>query len=117
MRENGTTLEVTCQYCGEDIRFIDGEWLDRETHSTCDRLDLPDRKHGPINQSEQGDIVAAITAIVRDADQTFQKVGGTSRHWVRDCFLPLLNRRGWYLCPTTPTEEPPSTNAADRGSE
>lgn len=35
-----------------------------------------------------------ITAVVREADQLFQKVGGSSRHWVRDCFLPLLEKAG-----------------------
>jgi hypothetical protein len=41
--------------------------------------------------------VQAITAIVREADQAFQKSGGTSRHWVADCFLPLLYQSGWRL--------------------
>lgn len=46
--------EIQCQHCGEDIRLIDGEWLDRETHSTCLEVDtdgLPredaTRKHLP----------------------------------------------------------------------
>jgi hypothetical protein len=49
------------------------------------------------DQSEDPIVVAAITAIVRAADQTFQRVGGSSRHWVRDCFLPELNRQGWFV--------------------
>lgn len=43
------------------------------------------------------DAVAALTAIVREADQLFERVGGSSRHWVRDCFLPLLERAGWTM--------------------
>lgn len=45
-------------------------------------------------QSENVDIVNDVTAIVREADEVFQRVGGSSRHWTRDCFLPLLNERG-----------------------
>jgi hypothetical protein len=41
--------------------------------------------------------VAALTAVVRDADRTFEKVGGSSRHWVRDCFCPFLQQAGWSL--------------------
>ena len=48
-------------------------------------------------QSEDADIVRDITAIVREADETFQRVGGGTRHWVRDCFLPFLNQKGWIV--------------------
>jgi len=48
-------------------------------------------------QSEDSELVAAITAIVREADKTFERVGGSSRHWVRDCFLPCLNKAGWRV--------------------
>lgn len=48
-------------------------------------------------QSEDGEIVTKVTAIVREADDVFQRVGGGSRHWVRDCFLPLLNRAGFEV--------------------
>jgi hypothetical protein len=43
-----TNGEVHCALCGVDIRFIDGEWLDRETHSTCNlRVVGGPPKHGP----------------------------------------------------------------------
>lgn len=38
-----------------------------------------------------------LTTIVREADEVFQRVGGSSRHWVRDCFWPILNRDGLTL--------------------
>jgi len=50
--------------------------------------------------TEQGEdpiVVAALTLVVREADQVFERVGGSSRHWVRDCFLPTLNRHGWFV--------------------
>lgn len=49
------------------------------------------------SQDDDFDLVAAITRIVREADQVFERVGGSSRHWVRDCFLPLCNRAGLYV--------------------
>jgi hypothetical protein len=41
--------------------------------------------------------VAAITAVVREADQAFEKSGGSSRHWVREQFLPRLEDAGWLV--------------------
>ena len=35
-----------------------------------------------------------ITSAVREADDWFKKIGGSSRHWVDDCFLPMLKKRG-----------------------
>lgn len=49
------------------------------------------------DQSEDTAIVTAITAVVREADKVFERVGGSSRHWARDCFLPLLNQAGFAL--------------------
>jgi hypothetical protein len=40
-----TDGEIHCQHCGVDIRHIGNEWLDRETHSTCERR--PHRRHSP----------------------------------------------------------------------
>lgn len=59
-------------------------------------LFLPDRAAAaPASPLENSDaIVNTVTRIVRDADRAFQKSGGSSRHWVRDCFLPMLNARG-----------------------
>ena len=40
------------------------------------------------------DTLGEITAAVRKADKDFERVGGSSRHWVRDCFLPRLEEAG-----------------------
>lgn len=37
--------------------------------------------------------VDMLTEVVREADAVFQRVGGSTRHWVRDCFLPLIEKR------------------------
>ena len=36
----------------------------------------------------------AITSAVREADIAFKHVGGSSRHWVNECFLPALEEKG-----------------------
>jgi hypothetical protein len=61
-------LETKCRRCGEDLRLIDGDWLDRETHTTCD-LEDDTQKHEPLEQGEDTTLVAAVTAIVREADE------------------------------------------------
>jgi hypothetical protein len=34
------------------------------------------------------ELVRDLTRVVREADEMFEREGGSSRHWVRDCFLP-----------------------------
>jgi hypothetical protein len=47
------------------------------------------------NDDEDAVIAAGVTRIVREADDAFQRAGGGSRHWVRECFLPTLKHYGW----------------------
>jgi len=46
---------------------------------------------GEINETE---LVVKLTGIVRECDERFEKVGGSSRHWVRDFFLPYIRQHG-----------------------
>ena len=70
---------------------------------SIDRQDLPQPAAGSLparkntDQADDAIVVAAITLVVREADAVFERVGGSSRHWVRDCFLPTLNKRGWFV--------------------
>ena len=67
----------------------------------CDFLDAPNPDEAdaePVaeiaGQTEPGQraaTVAEITKAVRQADEDFRHVGGSSRHWVRDCFIPALD--------------------------
>lgn len=45
--------------------------------------------------------VAAITEVVRKADKAFASSGGSSRHWVRDNFLPELEAAGFEIVSIT----------------
>jgi hypothetical protein len=41
-----------------------------------------------------GEMIAKITRAVRAADEMFEKSGGSSRHWVRECLLHCLDEEG-----------------------
>lgn len=42
-------------------------------------------------------LLTRMTAAMREADQTFERVGGSTRHHVRDCLLPILAKHGLEL--------------------
>lgn len=46
---------------------------------------------------DEHELLKRITAAVRTADKNFERVGGSSRHWVRDCFLPELEQHDLRL--------------------
>ena len=50
--------------------------------------------YGDQHEARARKLETLVTIIVREADQAFEKSGGSSRHWVRDCFLPLLEAAG-----------------------
>jgi hypothetical protein len=56
-----------------------------------------DTPSSPPLREPTADLVAAVTAICREADRVFERVGGGSRDWVRECFLPLLNAGGFLV--------------------
>jgi len=45
----------------------------------------------------EGITVENLTWIVRKADEEFNKAGGSTRHWVRDNFLEILDKEGWQI--------------------
>ncbi|HEX6431805.1 MAG TPA: hypothetical protein VF008_29140 [Niastella sp.] len=40
------------------------------------------------------DIIAEMTAVMREADVAFETVGGGTRHYVRDVLLPMMEKAG-----------------------
>jgi hypothetical protein len=50
-----------------------------------------------MNETE---MIRLVTQAVRDADKQFESVGGSTRHWVRECFLPALERIGLTIVPS-----------------
>lgn len=76
-----------------------------------------------LDQSEDVELVKALTAIVRDCDRRFERIGGTSRNWVSEHFLFLLNSEGYKITKLTPkagrleAENAKLRQALDQGCE
>jgi len=47
--------------------------------------------------NEEQKLIELLTSIVREADESHEQVGGSTRHWVRDCLLPTVEARGYWL--------------------
>jgi len=61
----------------------------------------------PMSEETEAELVRRMTAAMREADETFQRVGGSTRHHVRDCLLPILQKHGLELLLTPRTGAPP----------
>lgn len=54
---------------------------------------LAGREFGP----DEDELLLRMTACMRKADEIFDRVGGSTKHHVRDCLLPLLPKYGLEL--------------------
>ena len=82
----------------DDARLAPASASRLESDQRDDQTPSPQPEKGWEDvDGENADYVNRITAVVREADRVFENVGGGSRHWVRDVFLPLLNRSGLYI--------------------
>lgn len=41
--------------------------------------------------------IADFAELIREADRIFEVVGGSTRHYVADCLLPLMKEKGMRL--------------------
>lgn len=44
------------------------------------------------------EIVQEVTAVMREADKKFEMMGGSTRHYVRDLLIPMLEEKGLQVC-------------------
>lgn len=88
IRARGLRMKVLfeCQRC----LYIFERYHNVRVCPKCKARALHHILHGP-------DLINIITKIVRQADAGFEISGGGSRHWVRDHFLPLLEREGFRI--------------------
>lgn len=49
------------------------------------------------SEQRERDLINRMTAAMREADETFQRVGGSTRHHIRDCLLPILSKHQLVL--------------------
>lgn len=47
-----------------------------------------------LERIEETELLRLVTLAVRRADKEFEEGGGSSRHWVRDHFLPCIRMQG-----------------------
>lgn len=52
------------------------------------------RELGSLRPLGEQELVQLLTEAMRAADQAFDRVGGSTRHHVRDCLIPELERMG-----------------------
>lgn len=52
-----------------------------------------------------------FTGVMREADKVFETVGGSTRHYVRDVLLPLLEQAGLFICKKVQAEQYPLTDS------
>ena len=99
-RETAEKLEVFAPNC--TVEYL-ASVIEAALRAVAEEVRAEQREQGgalapKIDQAEnEPETVTALTALVREADRAFARVGGGSRDWVRDCFLPLLNRDGWAI--------------------
>jgi len=72
-----------CARCGHEVR----RYHNLRTCPNC-------KSHALLRVWHDTEMVNKLTAVVREADELFEKVGGSSRHWVRDCFVQILEKEG-----------------------
>jgi hypothetical protein len=58
----------------------------------------------PTGETPNSTLLARVTRAVRQADRAFGISGGTTRHWVRECFLPALEEAGLQIVESVPQE-------------
>ena len=49
---------------------------------------------------DEKEIIRELTSAIRSADRTFETAGGSTRHYVSDCLIPELQKRGLSICRT-----------------
>lgn len=85
--DNGSKIKAVSAHCKAR-----GQSVDLHEIEDLDENEVDDRSKDKFEVLEESEIVAIVTRAVRKADIDFRDAGGTSRHWVRDWFLPYLRQ-------------------------
>jgi len=106
--DNGSTIKAVAADGAEPVEGVSLDLLD----------EIDDRSNDRFEAMDEGDVQRIVTVAVREADRSFQASGGSSRHWVRDWFLPYLRQKNLEVVrvveTVVPVEHTPSTNYLDQ---
>jgi hypothetical protein len=56
----------------------------------------------PLEDHSKTVTMAEFTEIMREADKLFETLGGGTRHFVRDCLFPILEKEGISITKNKP---------------
>lgn len=65
----------------------------------CGRYATNRKPDSQVAEDPEAVLVRRLTAAMREADEAFKSVGGSTRHYVRDCLLPILGKHEITLSP------------------
>ena len=100
----GETGEIICEFCHWPFTYTGDESGMQPIYCpSCATVQQCIKRQ--IARSEESNLVAKITLVVRKADQAFEISGGSTRHWVRDCFLPALKEAGLWIAKSVTEDE------------
>lgn len=94
IEECGRAIETVATYCGayEGHGKSNADFIVAAVNALPELLDEIERLRAscvPVAGT-----IDEITKAVRNADMTFEREGGSSRHYVRECLLPSLDDVG-----------------------
>ena len=124
--DNGSTTTDLCPQCngkGRNLLHADDEFADpcQRCHGagTVPTGGEADHRHNnQFEAMEESEIQRIVTLAVREADHALEESGGSSRHWVRDWFLPYLRQKSLEIVRVVetfvPVEHGPTTNYAEQ---
>ena len=102
-----------CSVCGQEQPWPD-KWqyhadvcfmnVTAELTRLRERVEELERESSELLDAQDAlvdaELVRMVTQVVRDADMAFEQSGGSSRHWVREQFLPKLDDAGLAIVTT-----------------
>lgn len=87
-----------CKTCGNPLLMVKVRELNGQLIAACLKCDVVGSNAEQSSSEEhEAELIRRMTAAMREADRTFERVGGSTRHHVRDCLVPILSRHGLEL--------------------
>lgn len=79
--------------CGGEVVYPTSTEFKSATDAVVPRL----AAESSTCEADCSELLARLTAAMREADAIFMRAGGSTRHHVRDCLIPVLEKHGLKL--------------------